>query len=374
MTLTLSEYRRLTSRVFAASLEPARWQDVLDDLSVLLDGAKLHLFGYDVHRSVDLGVMSANHASEWIELYGEYYAALNPYPVLAQALEPSVPYDLSGLIPERELKRTEYFADFFQPQENLTGGVGMVLEATETAAFVIGTLHPDKYRERLDKNALAVLGMVGRDLGAAWQIAKRLGTAQLIEGRATGGRRLEGIIAMLDQRGWPVFLSADAEQALETGRILRQDMSGRLSFTDKAAQSRLEHHLLHLARPGSSLPPDRFELDSDKRVHCTITALDPDVLGDWGEAFILGMRQPILLVDIDIESAVGPQALQTYGLTPAEYEVTLALAQGLSPADIAAVREVSIHTVRNQMKSAMQKCGVTRQTQLVALVTGNGHP
>jgi DNA-binding NarL/FixJ family response regulator len=58
------------------------------------------------------------------------------------------------------------------------------------------------------------------------------------------------------------------------------------------------------------------------------------------------------------------------GLTRAEAEVALALAEGLTPGEIAEAREVSLHTVRNQIKAMMWKCGVRRQAELMVVVMG----
>jgi DNA-binding CsgD family transcriptional regulator len=48
--------------------------------------------------------------------------------------------------------------------------------------------------------------------------------------------------------------------------------------------------------------------------------------------------------------------------------VALALAEGLTPAEIAEARGASLHTVRNQIKAALAKSGARRQSDLVALV------
>lgn len=55
-----------------------------------------------------------------------------------------------------------------------------------------------------------------------------------------------------------------------------------------------------------------------------------------------------------------------FGLTPAEADVALMLAEGHSPEQIAGRREVSAGTVRIQVKKVYQKLGVSRQAELVA--------
>lgn len=57
-----------------------------------------------------------------------------------------------------------------------------------------------------------------------------------------------------------------------------------------------------------------------------------------------------------------------YGLTRAEAEMTLLLAQGESLDGIATVRSVRVDTVRTQLRSVFKKTGMHRQGELVSLV------
>ena len=56
------------------------------------------------------------------------------------------------------------------------------------------------------------------------------------------------------------------------------------------------------------------------------------------------------------------------GLTPAEGRVVLALARGLSLAEIAREGSVSLNTVRTHVKRGLAKARVRRQADLVRLV------
>lgn len=67
---------------------------------------------------------------------------------------------------------------------------------------------------------------------------------------------------------------------------------------------------------------------------------------------------------LDIRPAI-PRA---WRLTPAEARSVSALAAGLSPHEIAAAHDISVHTVRTQLKRAMRKGGVHTQSALVASV------
>jgi DNA-binding CsgD family transcriptional regulator len=86
---------------------------------------------------------------------------------------------------------------------------------------------------------------------------------------------------------------------------------------------------------------------------------------DWA----FGFEPRVLVV------ARGPQMDQSrlrgllpllFGLTSAETEVALCVAEGQSPEAIAALRSTSIGTVRAQIRSLFTKLGVKRQSALVS--------
>jgi len=57
-----------------------------------------------------------------------------------------------------------------------------------------------------------------------------------------------------------------------------------------------------------------------------------------------------------------------HGLTAAEARLAEALLLGLTPIDIAEQRNVSMPTVRTQLRSLFAKTGVTGQAELVKLL------
>lgn len=66
-----------------------------------------------------------------------------------------------------------------------------------------------------------------------------------------------------------------------------------------------------------------------------------------------------------------PELLQrTYGLTPAEARVAIALLEGSSARDVADYLDVSHHTVRTQLKQIYAKLGVDTRARFVKLVLG----
>lgn len=79
----------------------------------------------------------------------------------------------------------------------------------------------------------------------------------------------------------------------------------------------------------------------------------------------------ILLLATDPEKPVvlRDEVLRThYKFTEAETEIANGLITGFSPDEIAALRQVTVGTVRYQIKSILAKTGTSRQTDMVKLL------
>ena len=70
----------------------------------------------------------------------------------------------------------------------------------------------------------------------------------------------------------------------------------------------------------------------------------------------------------DAIDELGDNSCHPMPLSPREMKLAIELAAGQSLQDIAQASDHSIHTVRNQVKSAMRATGTRSQTQLVALI------
>jgi DNA-binding CsgD family transcriptional regulator len=77
----------------------------------------------------------------------------------------------------------------------------------------------------------------------------------------------------------------------------------------------------------------------------------------------------LFIVDPTMQPAAKVSRLvAVFGLTASEACVAAAVAAGRSLEDIAAEREVSVQTVRTQLKQVFSKTGTSRQSALTALI------
>ncbi|MEE4251978.1 MAG: helix-turn-helix transcriptional regulator, partial [Alcanivoracaceae bacterium] len=77
----------------------------------------------------------------------------------------------------------------------------------------------------------------------------------------------------------------------------------------------------------------------------------------------------IFIVDVESEVRISqPLLSELLGLTNAEARTAAAVARGMSPAEMARSFNLSVHTVRSQLKSVFRKTGTSSQSQLGQLV------
>ncbi len=101
-------------------------------------------------------------------------------------------------------------------------------------------------------------------------------------------------------------------------------------------------------------------------VLCTLWDMAPEsTMGAFGKskAVLLSVTHPTLGEPADAQF-IG----SLFDLTPAEARVAGLVAAGLELCEVAQQQSVSIHTVRAQLRSVMDKTGTHRQAEVVHLV------
>ncbi|KZX58876.1 hypothetical protein A3709_18010 [Halioglobus sp. HI00S01] len=77
----------------------------------------------------------------------------------------------------------------------------------------------------------------------------------------------------------------------------------------------------------------------------------------------------VFISDPDQHESASKQTLgELFELTPAEANLAILLARGLSLAEVSEVQNISQHTARAQLKSIFAKTGISRQAELVRLI------
>jgi DNA-binding CsgD family transcriptional regulator/PAS domain-containing protein len=361
----------LIDHLYAATLQPDRWQSFVDALSDELGGHAISLALQMPGLEVPVRAYSARLDPDLVPLLEKHYRKGLPWVAGAMRafLAGFVPMD--ELLSIEELKRSDFAAEWLAPQQLLTsGGLGHCFASEDDvplAAIVVMEHFGGRALEPADR---AFCDLLAPHLACAYQIYRRVGDEQ--HGRmalAAVVNRLPIGIVLLDRELRPVVTNRTADRvvALDDGFSLgteglcaanaRDDAVMRDIFADIVEGRRSVEHgetMLSVSRP------------SGKRAFPVLVGMLHDasnggVAEDATVSVIFGVPES--------GHTISPEALQAaYDLTPAEAELVGMLTEGLSLKGAARRRGVSLNTVRTQIKHVFAKTDTNRQGELIRLV------
>jgi PAS domain S-box-containing protein len=164
-----------------------------------------------------------------------------------------------------------------------------------------------------------------------------------------------------------LLANRSAERLLRRGNVLRIE-NGRLSATDPWHEKELQKLVDQAIEPGVVEP----------MAGIGVMNIASRAVGDTLHLIVSPLREAedgatpaaaIIVRDRAAQTAVNPAFLRRlYGLTPAESRVVAELAKGKRLQEVADGLQVSLNTVRNQLKQAFTKTHTNRQSDLVSLV------
>ena len=372
--LDFAAYRKLTSLIYAAVLDQSKWQLFLNELTDATGGVKTHLFGFDIPGGISLGLTAAGYSPEHLDTYNSYYGDMNAWAVGFANGQPGAVIPSARMCPRDELFRTEFYNDWVRPQENVAAGGGAILFKDEMRMLAFGGNIRLKDEDTLEDPWLRTVGLLIPHLQQAFEVSRAIAGQSLEldllrKGRARGGA---GVLLLADN-GFVLHANDPGIEMLREGAVVWDDYAGRVSFRDHEAASALEGCLLALRNNRTPVAAS-FVVSSGTvgRNHAvSLIQFEPEKHPVGLFPLVLTCARSCLLMTInpqrDYRSADQVFAAH-HGLTAAEMAVVAGLGEGMSTRDLADRRGVSIHTIRNQLKSALFKTGANRQAHLVRML------
>ncbi|MEZ2331141.1 helix-turn-helix transcriptional regulator [Mesorhizobium sp. RCC_202] len=175
-------------------------------------------------------------------------------------------------------------------------------------------------------------------------------------------RGLQSITGMLDRIGCGFLVLNREKKVIEWNAAAQNTFERQGEAADTAAE--LSTGLRHLI----ANVPVRFLPGSLSWIVIRCRGDRPVILNETG-VIAPDSTSIVALLDRDNRSATNPQTLQRmFGLTSAETQLALRLAQGDAPLEIARSWHLSRTTIRSQLASLFAKTETKRQAELVALL------
>lgn len=361
--------RRLTALIYSALLDPSRWQAFLDETAATIDGARVQIHGWTDAAGASLSATTGYDPAMLAE-YERHLCRLNPWTQAISRAPVGLLLSSQQLQPEEKVRKSLFFEEWIRPQENIIAGAGVVIGRTPSGPFMFGGNVRQRDRETTHPKLIDVMGRLAPHLALAWRLARAISEPQIrlmaAEKVAVSSR---AALILLRPDHTVVFADEAGEQILAAETLCRSDHLGRFSLRNPTAQSALE-----AAMHGLKQSTSQVALRSPRAKGCPpihFIGLDYARAQDWPLAALLSLSRHSLLCVIEPSvSTKSASHLTSFGLTPAEQQIAVAVARGESTTTIAKKRGVTVTTVRSQMKAVYGKCDISNRAALAALVLG----
>ncbi len=374
------DLNRLVSLIYEGPLEPQPWQSALPALRRALDaqvvslvlrpptagdkGVILNSLRPDSSRGAAPDVLA--DPDDWeLQIYREEFFALDPF----LNLTPGKVIALEDILEDAELEASDYYKHYLKPIDLFRIlGVDTLEPGGMLARLRLSRRRSEPAFSARDR---ALLEFLAPHLQRAIQIYAQLNRTKSERDLYAGAvDQLSVATIILDEQARLLNTNAIAQAMLDEGdgitlrgahlHISGRDTNSRLQDALKtiiAAQQKRETSVVRaLSVPRSS---GRSDLG---------LVIRPVPASQWSE----GQFSPcaaIFISDPDLPEQASQQVLgELLGLSPAEANLAILLARGLSLAESSDLQNISQHTARAQLKSIFSKTGVSRQAELVRLI------
>ncbi|TFZ05483.1 LuxR family transcriptional regulator [Ramlibacter henchirensis] len=337
--------------LYRAVSNDEEWGEALLAVGRAFDSPRASIMRTSAAMDAVLDIREVNHDPGVKRLYEQYYWAYDPAQLLTRTARLGEWLNAPQLFDPVTTPQPEYM-DFA-----VRGGIrfvagGKVHEGADTATF-LGLQRPRDHVP-FDESDAIVFRRLHKHVGRAVALSADLRRAELSRGLA--GAALDALqfpVFAIDAAGKLLMANTAGDRSLREGSPLamRQgrlhspegDIAGRLAGALRAAAS----------RRGSAFSAN---------VRGTIWLLRVVPLQEHSAAALVYANTP--------DAGPVPSRMLTSLLrfTQAEADVACMLADGLSPKEIAYERDVSLHTIRTQVRGIFGKAGVRRQADLTKLL------
>ncbi|UZE48614.1 helix-turn-helix transcriptional regulator [Rhodopseudomonas sp. P2A-2r] len=350
-------FEALVDEIYEAGVVPDRWPLVFDKLAGIADGEGAMMFA--IAPGIPRWCSSAaihERIDRWTK---SPFAQNNPRNErLLPNIESRFLTDLDKFTRE-ELDNEKFYTDILRPGglgwcvgTSIRAPSGDMLVLSVEKAFAKGPV-PRETAEQLD------------------HLRPHLARAAVLAGRL-GFDRARTAIATLEMIGLPAAavtrngrLVAANPAFLTVSATVGVGARDQVQFTAPAIQSMFVEALgkpVSLARTGRSIPVAATSASPPLIVHVLPLRLA-------GLDVFTGAVSIVFLTAITQQGSPAPELLQAlFDLTPAEARIASMLIDGHSLSGISKLQNVSLNTVRTQLKSVFAKTGVDRQVDLVRLL------
>jgi DNA-binding CsgD family transcriptional regulator/PAS domain-containing protein len=318
----------------------------------------------------------ARYDDESIRKFEEYYAPLNPWISGLAKIPVGVAHRAEDFLDRETLFESEFYNDWIRPQEDIGTGGGIVIFREAGRMLTVSGNIRLKDSQEVQDQLISTLDLLGPHLRQAFDIQRTLEGHRLVDRQYREALdKVSNPIFLIDHGGRVSHVNASAEAMLRASKTFSISSSKVLHCEDQRANSQITHAIRAItsgqaAVLGSSVVA--VGRSDGRPMMATIVPfqIDQDRTGIFAD--FPAARIPLAMVTVlggsRSSAALHVVLASAYSLTETEVRLVEALRNGLSVAEYAATAGRSINTVRNQLRSILEKTDTHRQGELIALV------
>jgi DNA-binding CsgD family transcriptional regulator len=353
------DYDDLVGRIYEAAAVPDLWPAVLDRIAAMTGMVGGMLFTVDPHHTLRQ-IVSPALADLATAFQRDGWAERNSRAAkLAPMNYPGFASDLDLFTPE-ELERDPFYTDLLRPH-GVGWGAGTIIRAP-TEDILVFTVEGD--RGPMQREAVDFLDRLRPHLARAALLSARLHLERVRS--AIDALEQMAIPACILQRNGCVLLANARFQNIGPQFVARAN--DRVCLAIRAANYLFMRALANMDAGCAvddvwSIPIPRIGEHPPAIVHLL------PVRGAARDVFARGLA---VMVVTSFAPPSAPQAALLHGLfdlTPAEARLAAQVGSGLSPRESAEKLGITEETARTVLKRVFSKTGVSRQSELAALLT-----
>jgi DNA-binding CsgD family transcriptional regulator len=362
----------LLHAVYEAAMDASKWDLFLEQWARSVPGTRCLLVRHD--PSAHAGqIITSKETWEpvFVDAYNRHFGRVNPWLKNVSARPTGIVFPSELMCTVEELRRSEFYSDWVLPQK-ISSGAGVTIIQDSGRVMAISALfgnHSDE-QKRLAAECMQRLvphlqraGAINRQLAGSafrWQAAEE-----------ALNRLLVGVVIVADDLS-AIFMNRSAEALLAKSDGIALTRSGKLAFADTDA-ARLLAELVRFPRkvsPGILSVPRPSREKPFALLVAPVTTAAPSVsvpLAEFRQA-----RAILFIKDTGAVAAVPSETISDmFDLSRAEARLVKLLLDGHRLEDAAHLLGVSHNTVKTQLRSAFDKLGCSRQSDLVRLISSS---
>ncbi|MEO7936456.1 MAG: helix-turn-helix transcriptional regulator [Dokdonella sp.] len=313
-----------------------------------------------------------------VDMLGDYeshFAAIDPW---ANAfLSGGRPFGKNvashELLDPKVFEMTEYYNDFWRPNEDLFYTCGALIKYAGGYANI--GMPRSRSRGEYETSTIALLDILSPHISNALNLHERLKHANAARSNAEAALgKLEDAMLIVDDAGLILYANAAGEAELRSG-LRVSSLRGRLiggRLVDKNAFGMAHASATRLSALTEAIAPP--SIASQESLPSSRASISFHALPSRHARHSLECQQGAALVMVchssENASNLAPMLRALYCLTPTESRIAQGLLVGKSLDELAAELSMKRETIRVHLKHIFAKTGVKRQGQLVSLLQG----